>query len=109
MEWKDYEGGYTAIRDEIRDTIKSYNAVQNSSVIDVLTHGRAKVRHDATNFSMKFSDHFNVKRNAWSIISDYANLFAHMYKKKHQVGAIPNSSGAPINMEFIIYVYGELG
>ena len=58
---------------------------------------------------MKFSDHFKIKRNAWAIIADFANLFAHLYKQKENTSCISDSDGAPVNIEFIIYVFGELG
>ena len=80
LAWKDHSAGYNSLIEEIRGMIKKYNAVQGADVIDAVTHGRAKVRVDATIFAMKFTETFKLKKHAWAILSDYANLFAHMYK-----------------------------
>ena len=42
-------------------------------------------------------------------MSDYANLFAQMYKVKNGVSRIYPSQGAPVCLELIVYAFGELG
>ena len=74
-----------------------------------MTHGRAKVRVHATDYAMKFKDSFVLRRNAWAIISDYANLFAHIYKQRKQLNLIRNSNDAPVSLELIVHAFGEIG
>ena len=80
MAYKEHSNGYSSVFDEIRETCKNYNTVQGSAAIDAVTHGRAKVKVGAAVFAQKFADSFRMKKYAWSILSDYANLFAHMFK-----------------------------
>ena len=80
MEYKECPTGYRSIFDEIRETCKNYNTIQSSAAIACVAQGRAKVKFDAAIFAQKFSDSFRLKKHCWSIMSDYANLFAHIYK-----------------------------
>ncbi len=54
--------------------------MQNSDTIESIAQGRTKVKVDGKIFAKKFTDGFKLKKYAWMILSDYANLFAHMYK-----------------------------
>ena len=110
MAFKESATGYSAIFEEIRETCNNFNVVQSSAAIEVVAMGRAKVKVDAAVFARKFSDGFRFKKYAWSIMSDYANLFAHIYRKKKGVpGKIYNSEGAPVSLELIVFAFGELG
>ena len=42
-------------------------------------------------------------------MSDYANLFAHLYKQRKGLSSIENSEDAPVSLELIIFAFGELG
>ena len=42
-------------------------------------------------------------------MSDYANLFAHIYKQRKGLASIENSEDAPVSLELIIFAFGELG
>ena len=75
MAWKESPTTYRSIYDEIRETCNNYNTVQSSAAMEEVTHGRAKVKVDAAAFAKKFQDSFRIKKYAWSIMSDYANLF----------------------------------
>ena len=75
MAWKESPTTYRSIYDEIRETCNNYNTVQSSAAMEDVTHGRAKVKVDAAAFAKKFQDSFRIKKYAWSIMSDYANLF----------------------------------
>ena len=77
--------------------------------MEAVTHGRAKVKVDAAVFARKFEESFRLKKHAWSIMSDYANLFAHMYKQRKGLSQIYTSEGAPVSLELIVYAFGELG
>ena len=109
MAFKESETGYTTMFEEIRETCNSFNAVQNAAAIESVAMGRAKVKMDAVVYARRFSDSFKVKKYAWSILSDFANLFAHIYKRQRGISKISNSEGAPVCLELIVFSFGELG
>ena len=77
--------------------------------MEAVTHGRARVKVDAAAFEKKFQDSFRLKKHSWAILSDYANLFAHLFKKKKGLQKIDCSDGAPVSLELIVFAFGELG
>ena len=85
MAIKDNPLGYSSIFDEIREVCKSFNVIQNSGAISTILHGRARVQVDAAVYAKKFEDSFRLKKHAWAILSDYANLFAHLFKRKNSL------------------------
>ena len=91
MAFKESETGYTAIFEEIRETCIAFIIVQNAAAIENVAMGRANVKIDAVVYAKKFSDNFKLKKYAWSILSDFANLFTHLYKKQKGVVRISNS------------------
>lgn len=109
MALKEPELGYSTLYEEIRETCKNFTTVQNSAAIESVAQGRVKVKVDAAVFAKKFEDTFRYKKHAWAILSDYANLFANLYKRKKGVNRIQNTEGAPVSLELIVFAFGELG
>ena len=79
------------------------------ATIESVTFGRAKVKADASVFAQRFSETFISKRHTWAILSDYANLFAHIYRQKKGLSKIQPSVGAPLSLELVVFAFGELG
>ena len=71
--------------------------------------GRVKVKVDAAKFAIRFKDSFRLKKHSWSIVSDYCNLFKDVYRRKKGVSYVNCSDGAPVNLDLVVFAFGELG